>query len=209
LAAALLNAPPRTPQQIERAERLFEEVREADPNDETGIAAWFFLGRIPSIHREDPDYRLARQTFDALYAAHPEHRLGQFAMIKSMIIDLYLSFDEPDPEKRFRTWDVIESRITDETMIRSLCWTMGDAASGLIDDPERAFHYYARGEALRYSRHDIRAMMLLRVQFFAREVGDNEKAISAIQIFQKEFPRSVHNRLLEEILTDLKGGSSP
>lgn len=209
LAATLLNAPPRTPEQIDRAEALFREVMEANPNDETGIAAWFFLGRIAYRHRSPPDYATAVEVFDRLHEAHPGHRLGQFALIKRMIIRLYLSFDEPDPVKRFQMWDAVESQITDETMVRALCWTMGDAATNLVGEPERALHYYARGESLRYSRHDIRAMMLLRVQHFAREVGDTRKALEALRRFQREFPRSVHARLVEEMIADLETEPAP
>jgi len=129
IAVTLLNLPPKTKGNIDRAEALLAEIKEADSRDETGMMAWTYYARIPHLHRREPRYEEAFARYEALAEARPDHFLGQYARLKSAVLDL-MTADFPAPEAanaRVAHWEEKASNVKHPILLRNLAHLFGEA----------------------------------------------------------------------------------
>jgi hypothetical protein len=202
LAAVLLSAPPKTETRVMEARRLFSAVRDADPLDDLGLAARFHLARIEQNHRATPDLEAAQALYSALVADAPAHWFGQFSLVKLAMLDLYAEWPDEPLDARIDAWMERAHNVTDPALRRNLCWMLGDLQVRFGTNLDRALAIYQEGEAIGYSRHDIRSLMILRIHNLARQLGRTELAREAAQRHLEEFPRSTFTTLLRERLAE-------
>lgn len=203
LASVLLSAPPKTEARVQEARNLFASIAEANPLDDLGLAARFYLARIEQNHRANPDIAAATALYSALAADAPTHWFGQFALIKLAMIDLYAEWPEEPLDARVAAWMDRAHTVTDPALRRNLCWMLGDIQVRLGGNLERALAIYQEGEAIGYSRWDIRSLMILRIHNLARDLGHTALAREAAQRHIDEFPRSTFTTLLRERIAEI------
>ncbi|TVR50875.1 MAG: hypothetical protein EA425_08655 [Puniceicoccaceae bacterium] len=203
LALVLLSAPPITPGRTNEAAALFQRVREADPADDLGIAALFYLARIEQTHRSPPNLDEAARRFEQLANSHPDNWFGQFAILKLASLELNRADRSKPGVERVDYWLRRGESITDPVLLRNFCWTMGDAVIRHGGSLERALEIYQKGEAIGYSRFDIRALMIVRIHNLAYELGRTDLAIEAAQRYIDEHSRSTIVQFFRDRLREL------
>ncbi|MCH8474799.1 MAG: hypothetical protein LAT55_06175 [Opitutales bacterium] len=101
IGIAHLNLQPKSRATIETAAEYLQRVKEVEANDEFGIRARYFLGRIEQIHRYTPDWDKAQDIFNRLHEDHPDHPMGELARVRWATIRLYEPTDRETKAGRF------------------------------------------------------------------------------------------------------------
>jgi hypothetical protein len=104
-AVSLLSAQPGTPAKIAMAERILAGLRAALPNDESGLAAAYYLARIHQLHDDPPDRLAAVAGYRELISSHAGSFYAQLAAPK---LALLLLFDDVPRDE----WDRREAEVT-------------------------------------------------------------------------------------------------
>jgi len=205
LAINLLNAPPTTESSRNQAARLLTEVVAAgNPSDELTLASRYHLARIDQSHRLTPNYPRALAAYLALAEDHPESWWGQLALQKAALIDLFSTPPGEDYRERCHAWWARLDAFHDPVVRRGFAYLMGDAFMRVLRDPVGALTCYLEAEALQLSRHDLRALMLMRTALLSRELGHTAEAVVRLRRYIAEFPQTGHGPELQRIVNHLE-----
>jgi hypothetical protein len=205
LAINLLNAPPTTESSRNQAARLLTEVVAAgDSCDELTLAARYHLARIDHSHRLTPDYPRALAAYLALAEAHSVSWWGQLALQKAALIDLFSTPPGEDYRERCNAWWARLDAFHDPVIRRGFAYLMGDAFMRVLRDPAGALRCYLEAESLQLSRHDLRALMLMRTALLSRELGHTAEAVARLRRYIAEFPQTGHGPELQRIVNHLE-----
>lgn len=205
IAMTLLNTPPRSDPRMDEVAGLLQTVIDEEPDDFLGRQARYFLGRVAQAHRRSPDHERAQEILYDLFFEHPEDPVAQIAFIKAFMADAYT---DPTVESGIRILDELDSihlpKISDPAVRRCLMWTAGDVAIRLAGDELRAAGYYMEGEAMGYSRFDIRHLMLLRIGTLCGRNGVPDKAYEYYLRYATVSPRASLTYLVKEQMEKLE-----
>lgn len=190
-AVTLLNVPPVTPGNLERAARWLESLR---GDDEVGIAATYFLARLEQVHRMPPNPERALRLYEELYHRHPQHPLAQMGWVKAAIWRVY------EPGTDFAALERSGEGLTDPQAVRDFHLAMADAAGRLRLPAEKQLEHLLAVDRVGVAKRKTAGDVWVRIAELAREAGQMELAREYARRFLAEFPNDQRAHLVRERL---------
>lgn len=203
VAMTLLNTQPLTTGNIDRAASLLQALRKQDADDATGIEATFALARVEQLHRFTPNPAEALRLYSELAARHPEHPLGQMAIVKSAMLRL---FAPATREQRLAILDAVGRacpQMTDPDAHRDLHLTLAGAAMLLKLSDEKALEHLLEADRVGLARRKTAGDVYVRLGELARRLGRHDLARQYYTRFADEFPRDQRTHLVRELAAAL------
>ena len=203
LAVTLINCQPLTQGNVDRAAGILESLRSADDDDQTGIAAAYYLARVEQVHRFQPDPARALTLYDELAARHPSHRLGQMALVKAGMIRL---FQVRPIEEQLRLFDRIAAggkALTDPDARRDFHLMLADAATMMQLSDERALEHLIEADRAGLAKRKTAGDVWVRIGELARKLHRTDLAATYYRRFAEEFPRDERTLLVRQRLGEL------
>lgn len=200
-AAALLNAQPRTENNIREAAALFESIGAEDPN--LRAAALFWLARLWQDHASPADPPRARELYARLVETFPDHPLAEIGVVRLTALDLA---DLPGLADHAR-WTEIEARqdlLRRDQPRRDFHWLFAQAWLDAGGDPARALPHLQTAARLGFSNRNIAANTLVQIAELARESGRPDLARETYRRFLSDYPRDGRRHLIAERLGALE-----
>ena len=200
-AVSLLNAEPRTAENIGEASRLFQSVRLRRDDDDLGAGAAYYQARIAQLQGSTPDRAAAVEGLRNLIARHPGSTYAQLAAPKLAILLLYDDVPPREWEDRVREIGALIPRLRAPEARRDTRLILAGALLRLRRDHARAYPLITQcldaGLVTRVSRINA---LLLQAAESARALGRDADAIADYRRYLAAFPRDmaadeVHRRL--------------
>jgi hypothetical protein len=188
-ALAQLNAPSRSDAHLAEARTILTRLRHEKPDDDTGIAAAYYLARIHQLYEQPADRGAAIQGFRALLAAHPGQPIAELAAPKLAVLLLYADVPLPVWNERVAEIEALIPRLQSRPAQRDTRLVLADALVRLYSDHARAY------PLLQYClAHDLIvrppaiAATLLEAAESARQLGLTADAAAYCRRYVEEFP---------------------
>jgi len=211
-AVVLLNLPPRTTAQIDRAEAMLAEIAAADPDDDVGLMARLYHARAPHFHRQETRPEEAFARYEALADDRPEHFVGQYARMQCALIDL-TSNDYSAPgaiDARAAYWAERAAHVTHPALRRNLDFTLSVELIANGGSLERAQRHSVASVENEPTRFDLLGNWRMRSIVLAVMNGDDAKARELLEDFLSDYPgewRLFAERLLAAV--EKRAGERP
>lgn len=212
-ALAFLQLRSRTAGNIAAAAERLEALRRENADDDTGIAAAYYLARIAQVHRLTPDRPAAVAGYRALLAAHPGHPCAQLAAPKLAILLLYDDVAAPEWERRVAEIEALIPRLSAPGAVRDTRLTLAGAFIRLQHDHARAYPLLATcladGTLARKPRLNG---VLLQAAESAHQLGRADDEARWYEQFLAEFPRDakadeIRRRLQRQAALNMSSGA--
>jgi hypothetical protein len=189
-ALSLLQSRSRTPETIAAAAHLLESLCRERADDDSGIAAAYYLARVEQVHRFAPNRPAALAGYRALLAAHPGHHYAQLASPKLALLLLYDDVPPAEWEHRVGEVQALISQLTEPEARRDTQLVLATALIRLRHDHARAYPLIASclaaGSVTRMTRLNA---LLVQAAESAERLGRPAEAAGYYQHFLAEFPR--------------------
>lgn len=205
-ALNLLQMQPRTEAKVAQAAEQLAALVAADPDDQTGISALYFLARIEHIARYTPDLEAAARHYRRLIETHPRHPLAGQAIVKLAIITLYAPDAARTPAETRAHYDAFDARtgrLPTLATQRDLHLVLGDAALRLRLGDDLALRHYLAALQAGILRPPLRADTLIKTGELARDLRQTDLARVQLQTFLDEFPRDTRRLAVGDTLATL------
>jgi hypothetical protein len=202
-ALTLLQLQPKTETNVNAAAVLLEHVLAGGRDDELGITARYFSGRIDQIHRTPVNPTAASLTFTQLIQDHPKHPLAGQAMVKLALIELYNPQSPADRSQAFARFAERAPLQTSVDARRDLHLLLGKTALRFDLGKDVALDQFTAALKEGVSSPTLRADTLVCAGELARELHRDETARLHYQNFLKTFPRDNRRRMIEDALASL------
>lgn len=191
-AVALLNAQPRSEAKLAEARRLFTAVQEQNPDDDTGIAATYYLARLRQIHDYAPDRTAAVLAYRALLAAHPGHPVAELAAPKLALLLLFDDVPATVWEQRVQEISDLLPRLRSPEARRDTRLILADALIQLRRDHARAYPLlvYCLDENLIVRPQRLNTALLQAAES-ARFLDRTAEAAALYTRYLDQFPRDI------------------
>ena len=203
-ATLLLVQQPKTEANLNAAARELESLASASPLDDVSAGARYLLGRIPHVHRIQPDLAAAAGHYRSLIAEQPEHLLADQARIKLALIQLY----EPalPRDQLLARLDALAAEadaLARPGSRRDFHLVLADAVRHHRLDDERLLRHYLAADAAGVSRPTARANIVVAVGELAARLGRHDLAHAYFRRFLAEFQRDYRRALVRDKLAAL------
>ncbi|MFH1498892.1 MAG: hypothetical protein ABII82_13825 [Verrucomicrobiota bacterium] len=202
-AVTMLQLQPKTDPNIERAANLLEEVVAERADDELGIAARFYLGRLEQVHRTPLNPEAAAEHFAVLLRDFPGHPLTEQAVVKLALLELYAPGTPAEQLAAFEKFRRLGEELKTHDAIRDLNLTLGNAAQRLALGDELALPCYIAAYRAGIHLTSVRGDTLVSIGELARKTGRHELAREHYQRFLEEFKRDNRRLTIRERLDSL------
>ncbi len=203
LAISLLGIQPKTRENVDRAASLFDELGTATPEDRFTAPARYYRARLEQVHRFEPNPAKAADLFEALYHDHPEHPLGQEALVKVALIRLYEDVDPDEIERRMSHFRELAATLSAPSPRRDLYLTLATAEARHFGESAKSLDDLLAADRLGIARPITRADAWVRIAEVARKVGRAPVAREYYERFLATFPRDSRHYLVTERLASL------
>ena len=185
------------------AGKRLEALRRENANDDTGIAAAYYLARIQQVHSFTPDLSAAIAGYRALLAAHPDHLYAQLAAPKLALLLLYDDVPAAEWERRVAEVQALIPRLTAPEAVRDTRLILATALIRLRRDHARAYPLLAACLADgTVARKPHLNLLLAQAAESAQMLGKTAEAAVFYANFLEEFP---HDQKSDEIRRRLDG----
>lgn len=189
-ALALLNAPPKTREKIQRAENILASLAAAPhPADDLHLAAAYYLARIRHIHAFEPQPAEAAQRYERLAAEHPGSWWGQLAWLKRAIMRIYEDGSPAEGRAAALALGPEVQNLTDPTLRTCAHLTIGNALLRLGGPRLEAYRHLRAAAEAGIAMPEFRADTAIQVADLALEFGEPSVAIRFYRQFLTVFPR--------------------
>lgn len=202
-ALSLLQVQPKTDRNISEAASLLEEVRATDQNDNLGITARYYLGRLEHVHRTQPAPAAALPHYRELVRDHPQHPLAAQAAVKMGIIELYSPLPNEERNRLIRDYSALAQTFTDANGRRDLHLLIGEVILRFDLDKAAALDQFRAADAAGITRSTLQAEIWVKIGELARELEQYELARTYYQRFMELAVRDNRRRMIEERLAAL------
>jgi tetratricopeptide (TPR) repeat protein len=187
-AMVLLTTQPITRGNINQSVQLFQSVVTANPSDDLGITAKYFLGRIEQIYRFEPDHAGAIAIYEDLFRNHPEHPVAQRAFVKLVILKLYDQIPDAERVKLFAEFEAEGSKLNDHDAVRDFHLVMAQACAKFGFSEEDRLNHLLAADAAGVVKDDTKANLLVSIAEVARKLNRKDLALQYYHRFMDEYP---------------------
>lgn len=208
-ALTLLQLQPKTERKIAAATALLEGIIADGTDDEAGINALYFLGRIAQVHRMPVNPSAAVVHYTRLIEAHPSHPLAGQARVKLALIALYRIQSADERATAFARFSALGPDQPDPASRRDLHLLLGEAALRFDLGKSAAFDHFTAAFDAGILRPTLEADTLVRLGELARELQHHDLSRLHYGRFLAEFPRDNRRRMITEALASLPPPASP
>ncbi len=206
-AVMLLGVQPKTGANLAEARTLLSALRVEKSDDESGIAALFYLARLAQLHEAKPNLTEARARFRELAEKHPDHFFGQLARLKLAMLALY----DPDsgalPAARIAEAEGWGRGITLPSLAGDFHWLMAEGILRFSTDHAPAIEHLLAMERIGTAvRDQTRSNLFVTLGELARIAGRRELADRSYRQFLEAFPRDARSGTIRRRLAEVEGG---
>ena len=203
-AALLLLQQPKTQANLDQAVAELETLAATTPADEPAIAARYLLGRIAHTHRTPADLPAAAAHYRRLVAEHPAHRLGEQALIKLALIEIYEPGLAPEERlARFERYGRQAEELRHAGSRRDLHLLLANACTNLRLDEALALRHYMAAERAGVGNPVLRANVIVAAGELARRLGRADLAREYFERYLAEFSRDYRRAFVKDKLAAL------
>jgi hypothetical protein len=189
-AVMLFSLQPKTRSNLTQSEALLRALRAAEPADDSGIAALYYLARIAQLHISTPDLVSAKKHYATLIEQHGDHHFGQLARLKLAMLTIYAPDDEAPAEVRLSQAETIGAPLVDAHVKCDFHLLLAAAHFRFSPSWEPALTHLLAAEATgQLVRDSARASTFVQVAECGRVLGQPELASVYYQKFLEQFPR--------------------
>jgi hypothetical protein len=203
-AVALLNVQPRTTANVEHAGQLLGALAQEKADDDFGIMAEYYRGRIAEVHRSPVDRPAALAIYESLMRTHPGHLFAQMAAVKACVLRLYVVENSLPMAVRWERAEAQRSFFTWPEAQRDYHLVMADSLSRFGGPLERELEHALAAERAGHMDRITRANNALRVAEISRKLGRKDRAIEYYRKFLQEYSREVRVHLVRQRLSELE-----
>ncbi|MDR1191665.1 MAG: hypothetical protein LBK60_08415 [Verrucomicrobiales bacterium] len=209
-AVTILNLPTKTQSNINDAANILTALVTADADDEVGVCAQYFLGRIAQAHNLDgANFPKARELFRKLYRAHPGHSLAQLGYVQWVLMELYDKQSADPLAARLRRLEAEQPALADREVWKNYHLVMGQAyMTGDVSKP-RALEHYLLADQVGMIRWRGRSDFYAVIASLARETGRREVAVEYCRKFLRDYPRDQRSHIIRQFLNELQPNGTP
>lgn len=201
---ALFNVQPQSPARIEEAAVALAFVRDVDPTDDLGLAARYFLARVDQVHRSPADPAAALAQWRALAEERPDHYLGQLALVRLALMELYAPALPAERRAVFERFSRAAPPWVDDHLAALYHTVMGDAIMVVWQDAVWATRHYRFVTQAPEARRLTLTDALVRMGEAARQAGVADVARDAYQEFLTASPRDPRAWVVRQHLAALE-----
>ena len=206
-AVTLLQVPPLTAARVADSVARLRALVAENANDETGLAARYFLGRVRQIFETDDTRPEDPEEFAGLIRDHPESAFAQLAMVKLTLRRLYAPAQ--GPKQRLEQAAQLERRITLPRLACDYHLAMGNALIFFRGSDREALRHLVAARDLGLPDDLARADVLVQIGELARGLGERAVARESYARFLREVRHDVRILMIRDRLAELeKGGKN-
>ena len=203
-AVMMLSAQPVTRGNIDKSVKLFQAVIQANPSDDMGISAQYFLGRVEQAHRFELNPQGAIAIYKELYRKYPEHPLVQRAFVKLVLLSLYDRITDTERASRFTAFEAAGSGLRDHDAIRDFHLLMAAACEKFGLGQEKRLGHLLAVDSVGVSKADTKAVLLVSIGEVARKLRHKDLALTYYRRFLKECHRDYRVYTVEQRIAELE-----
>lgn len=208
-AVMLLGVQPKTGANLAESRALFSALRTEKSDDETGIAALYYLARLAQLHEAKPNLAEARARFRELAQKHAAHFFGQLAGLKLAVLALYDSDSAASPAARLAEAEAWGKGITIPSIAGDFHWLMAEGILRFSTDHAPAIEHLLVMERIGSAvRDQTRSNLFVTLGELARVSGRRELAARSYRQFLEAFPRDARSGTIRRRLAEVEGGKS-
>ncbi len=200
-AAVFLGKYPLTPQNVERAAVLLEDLVGQPTRSDFQAAGYYLLARIEHIFREGREEQAA-EYYLRLRAAYPENRLADNAAVKLALLELHALPTDVDDATVEATIEGLERPVR-----KSALSDFHQVLAAFLlerDELEAALIHLQTAQDLDVVTGKNRADLLVQVGRVAALVEQPAIALASYRIFVGEFPSDTRNFMINEEIRKLE-----
>lgn len=204
LAVALLGAQPKTEANLNRAEKLLEDLASGE-DDAFRPRAAYLHARISHVHRQPADWAEAARRYQAVYKSYPNHPLGQRAFVRSGIVSLFRPAEPAALQAQLAPFLKEAVHLTDPEALRDLDWLLAALYERRLHDPAATLAHVEKLLASPVPLRELtRLSFLVQAGELARELGDRSKAARYYREFLDTTRRDGRVFLIRQRLTEME-----
>ena len=202
-AVTLLNVQPRTESNVESAAQALSQLVKENADDETALAARYYLGRIEQVHRFVPAPHRAMEYYESLMRDHPQDAYAQMAGVKDCLLRLYPDENVPAAQ-RLKAGEALADFFTMPEARRDYHLMMADAYVRFGADDARLLAHLLAAEAAGHLPRTARADLFVRLADAAQKNNRKDLAIIYCRKFLGERTREARVGLVQQRLNALE-----
>lgn len=207
-AVTLLQLQPKTDGNVTKAAAIFDQILAVREDDEVGINARYFRGRIEHVHRSPINLPAAAENYKKLIAAHPAHPLAGQALVKLSLIELYRIQPADDLKRAFARFVSAAGKLNDTATRRDLYLILGDTALRFDLGKALALDQFLAAREAGILRTTLEADTLVRIGEIARELNRTDIARAHYAQFLANFPRDNRRQMIIDALAALPAATA-
>src|SRR5690606_38361131 len=162
------------------------------------------IARLWHAHYLPYDLDEAARRYEALYRAHPQHFLGQSALLRLATIELFSVFPPPEVDALVSRWEARVDAFTIPILKRNMLQKIGDAILWFELPRARSLPHFVAANEIGFSRFDIQMNILLRIFNVGAKEGFPDIARNAAKEFVSQFPRDPYAQVMRDYLAGIK-----
>jgi len=188
-ALMLLHSDSGGPESLEKARSRLESLVAAEPDDDVGVAAQYYLNRLLHRRLDPPQTEAARAGYLALFRAYPNRFFGQLALHKYALLELYRD-DEPKegPAERVRALEALGERLAIPDIRRNFHRSLAEAHYHFNFSEREALEHLKEAYEVGFGRSPSGADAMVRLAETAERLGQLQFALSVCEDFLETFP---------------------
>ncbi|MDR1305724.1 MAG: hypothetical protein LBK76_10970 [Verrucomicrobiales bacterium] len=218
-AATMLNDPTKTQGNIDAAAAVFQQLADADADDDIGVSARYFLARVLQTHMllqpdKDADgaaiaanQQQAIGLYRALFGQHPEHNLAQLGYLRAVTLELYNKTSSEPMAARLKRLSAERPQFADPQMEKNYHLILAQPYLLFNVSKEQALAHYVAADRLGFRRWQTQCDLYVVISDLALELGRRDLAAQYCVKFLQNFPRDDRNYTIRERLAKLQGVS--
>ncbi len=207
-ALSLLGAQPKTESNINQAEQILADLASGATDPDVVVRAALLHARIPHVHRQSTDWTEAARRYLAVYEAHPEHPLGQRALVRHGIVTLFRPMPPEEFASLFESYLAVSAALDHPDALRDLNWLLASVHERRLFDPAATLRHL---EVLLAGSSPIREItrlgLLVQAGELARELGDPAKAARYYREFLATTIRDSRVYFIRQRLAEMEASS--
>jgi len=212
LALALLNVPPKSDGNLDRASEMFQTLRNEKDDDAYGVASMYWLARVEEVHRLPRRPERAVIVYKELEALYPGTLWAEMSAAKRCTIELCNVPPSQVTLENLQQWKQMADTVLKrpETK-RELYFAIASAASNQAQTDEIrriALECQIAADAVGSVRRTAAATGLIRVGTLGILLNEPALALDYYNRYLTRFNRDVRRYLVEQIITNIKAGKT-
>ena len=204
-ALCQLTLPKKTNANVELATSGFNRLIAENADDDIGICARYFLGRIAQFHQlGDPDNAKAREFFRRLYADHPGHLMAQRAYLRAVMMEIFDPTVTVPLASRLKKLEREKPVFADNDTAKNYHLVLAQVYLTHKLSPAKALEHYLAAARLGICSWRTRSDVYVVISGLAMQLQQDDLAVRYCRKFLTDFIRDNRAYMIKERLAALQ-----